>query len=343
MATALLFERAHHSGFYSLGGRTDVKREGTSGGTSLLPKPKDTQLGLEAVPVSSNEWHAFRLGFVDGRVAELESLLIAHRLALSDPLAGWESLRALGDQVPLAGRMRAQFLVSLSRRNVQYALDILRQYPDLVSRSEIHALGVELFASKLYTHDLIATLPKNYVDQLMGAELEGELRGRGREAMLSKLASSQPQRKIIQDEFGRSVAEEAGPNVARIRQAFGLLAKAEPLEFDKLQSSVMKSSWWGGPMEIAAVASEMAKLYPAETLTFAYSLEEGRFDALSGAFRQVAREQPDEALAFLNSTDDVTMQNSMLQTLAQLSTDKEVVAECEQILFERGLRMLWKE
>ena len=96
-------------------------------------------------------------------------------------------------------------------------------------------------------------------------------------------------------------------------------------------------------MEIAAAASEMAKLYPAETLTFAYSLEEGRFDALSGAFRQVAREQPDEALAFLNSTDDVTMQNSMLQTLAQLSTDKEVVAECEQILFERGVRMLWKE
>ncbi len=341
MTTALLFKRSHHSEFHPPG-RPDVER--ISGSTAPpTTKRQDRKLDVEAAPVSEHEWDAFRIDFADGRVSELESLLLAQRLALSDPLSAWESLRALGDQVPLAGRMRAQFLVSLSHRNVQLALDILRTHPDSVSPLEIHALGVELFASQSNTPDLIASLPKNYLDQLMGAELEGELRGRGREAMLLKLASSQPQRKLIKDDAGRVIAEESGPNVAKIRQAFDLLAKAEVLEFDQLQSAVMKSSWWGDPMEIAAASREMARMYPAETLEFAYSLKEGRFDALGGAFKQVAREHPEEALAFLNSTNDVTMQNSMLETLAQLSTDSQVVAECEQILSERGVRMLWKE
>lgn len=287
---------------------------------------------------------AFRSRVESGSVSPDEISIFFESMAAKWPQDSISYLATFDEKVSRALNLKGIVLSKIARHHPNVAIDWLAS-ADVkgVTGEELFRIGVALFSHSDMNAAAILRVPEETRAVLQSAATEAALRRGGVSEMIQTVGQLDTSSQKEFDKDGNLIRETSGSTSSAIDDMGRLLSQTKAVEIDDLVSTLKQAPWWGNPMETYSAMKLLAKIDAGRALLLASETKGPAAElAMNGAFNAAAEFHPEVALDFLSKTTDIHKQNTMLQLLAQKSTDQDIRQECEQLLTERGISMGWK-
>lgn len=287
---------------------------------------------------------AFRARVESGSVSPDEVSIFLDSLASKWPHEAISYLATFDEKVSRALTLNGIVLSKIARHHPNVAIDCLAS-ADVkgVTGEELFRIGVELFSHSDINPAAILRVPEETRAALQSAATEAALRRGGVSEMIGSVGQLDMSSQKEFDKDGNLIRETSGSTSFALDDMGRLLSQTKAVDTEYLVSSFKQASWWGKPMETYSAMKLLARIDAGRALLLAGETKGPAAElAINGAFNAAAEFHPEVALNFLSKTSDIHKQNTMLQLLAQKTTDKEIRQECEELLAERGISMGWK-
>lgn len=287
---------------------------------------------------------AFRARVESGSVSPDEISIFFESMAAKWPHEAISYLATFDETVSRALNLKGIVLSKIARHHPNVAIDWLANAAVKgVTGEELFRIGVELFTHSDMNAAAILRVPEEARAVLQSAATEAALRRGGVSEMIQTVGQLDTSSRKEFDKDGNLIRETSGSTSSSIDDMGRLLSQTKAVDYEYLASRFKQAPWWGNSMETYSAMKLLAKIDAGRALILASETNGPAADlAMNGAFNAAAEFHPEVALDFLSKTTDVHRQNTMLQLLAQKTTDKDIRQECEQLLTERGISMGWK-
>ena len=287
---------------------------------------------------------AFRARVESGSVSPGEISIFFESMAAKWPHEAISYLATFDETVSRALNLKGIVLSKIARHHPNVAIDWLANAAVKgVTGEELFRIGVELFTHSDMNAAAILRVPEEARAVLQSAATEAALRRGGVSEMIQTVGQLDTSSRKEFDKDGNLIRETSGSTSSSIDDMGRLLSQTKAVDYEYLASRFKQAPWWGNSMETYSAMKLLAKIDAGRALILASETNGPAADlAMNGAFNAAAEFHPEVALDFLSKTTDVHRQNTMLQLLAQKTTDKDIRQECEQLLTERGISMGWK-
>jgi hypothetical protein len=287
---------------------------------------------------------AFRARVESGSVSPDEISILFESMAAKWPHEAISYLATFDEKVSRSLNLKGIVLSKIARHHPNIAIDWLANAAEKeVTGEELFRIGVELFSHSDMNAAAILRVPEETRAVLQSAATEAALRRGGVPEMIQTVGQLDTSSRKEFDKDGNLIRETSGSTSSAIDDMGRLLSQTKAVDYEYLASRFRQAPWWGNPMETYSAMKLLAKIDAGRALILASETKGPAAElAMNGAFNAAAEFHPEIALDFLSKTRDIHKQNTMLQLLAQKTTDKDIRQECEQLLTERGISMGWK-